>query len=596
MGIKATVKTAVGGLIAPAKYAGRLVGRWGSRVLGHVASSTPQGVAFSVLISVVAATVLFYILNHLTLPLLRGAVEPRIGPNTASDVYPLGDRVVHVIRQSGTQSILADAEWAPRGASAETRPSVAVAAMIMSSDRYIIRKGGRDVALIEVRREQLDAEDRLVADIAYRGSGGVWVRIPWWEENALAASNALARIHGSYVIRTLEFPASTSSVVTWMKERWIEKSKALNGDLYASGDLALTGKQARDQLAPILEQVLASDLGHLQTAGPVTFTRVINGFIQWSTVVAFFAALLTVAARWAVFVRAERDDSQRMMKLAATSSDPHGQWWRTLLDESREPASHHELRWAVPSAVMNTWRGGLNAIERVLEYGSGLQFMESHASLEDANRASRGFFLRFLIGSIPAIGFIGTVVGIGLALMGTGSVLSDQLAKQQSGVSGVALALGLAFDTTLVALILSLFILYLSSTEHAAEETRLHEARRDFQHCLLTYGIPHPAPTAWSGTASTPGTSGPATRPEAGRPAPAEVRERPERGHRDAAPVTEDSWARLVDLPTDYIDRCRKYDRPLLFWLGVLLKSSVLALTLYFVLNAVLTGIVAYVR
>jgi len=62
--------------------------------------------------------------------------------------------------------------------------------------------------------------------------------------------------------------------------------------------------------------------------------------------------------------------------------------------------------------------------------------------------------LRYLVWAIPSIGFIGTVRGIGVALRRADEAL-------QGDISGVTSALGVAFNSTLVALILSIVLMLL---------------------------------------------------------------------------------------------------------------------------------------
>lgn len=60
--------------------------------------------------------------------------------------------------------------------------------------------------------------------------------------------------------------------------------------------------------------------------------------------------------------------------------------------------------------------------------------------------------LRYLVWAIPSIGFIGTVRGIGVALMRADEAL-------EGDISGVTSALGVAFNSTLVALVISIFLM-----------------------------------------------------------------------------------------------------------------------------------------
>ena len=62
--------------------------------------------------------------------------------------------------------------------------------------------------------------------------------------------------------------------------------------------------------------------------------------------------------------------------------------------------------------------------------------------------------IRYLIWAIPSIGFIGTVRGIGQALSQAGQALAGD-------ISGMTNSLGVAFNSTLVALIISILLMFL---------------------------------------------------------------------------------------------------------------------------------------
>ena len=62
--------------------------------------------------------------------------------------------------------------------------------------------------------------------------------------------------------------------------------------------------------------------------------------------------------------------------------------------------------------------------------------------------------IRYLIWAIPSIGFIGTVRGIGQALSQADQALAGNIA-------GMTNSLGIAFNSTLVALIISIFLMLL---------------------------------------------------------------------------------------------------------------------------------------
>ena len=71
--------------------------------------------------------------------------------------------------------------------------------------------------------------------------------------------------------------------------------------------------------------------------------------------------------------------------------------------------------------------------------------------------------LRYLVWAIPSIGFIGTVRGIGVALHRADEAL-------QGDISGVTNALGVAFNSTLVALVISIILMLLIHLLQGSQE------------------------------------------------------------------------------------------------------------------------------
>jgi biopolymer transport protein ExbB/TolQ len=79
--------------------------------------------------------------------------------------------------------------------------------------------------------------------------------------------------------------------------------------------------------------------------------------------------------------------------------------------------------------------------------------------------------IRYVAWAIPAIGFIGTVRGIGDAL--------TQIQRAVSGdISGVTDSLGTAFNSTLIALLVSIVLMFLIHQLQASQEQLVLETRR----------------------------------------------------------------------------------------------------------------------
>lgn len=93
--------------------------------------------------------------------------------------------------------------------------------------------------------------------------------------------------------------------------------------------------------------------------------------------------------------------------------------------------------------------------------------VQAEAELIQANIDTRYAMIRYLTWAIPPIGFIGTVLGIGQAMGSFGAVSGD------SGIDPMEVAAGylhMAFDTTFVALGLSVILMYFFHSVQARDE------------------------------------------------------------------------------------------------------------------------------
>ncbi len=80
--------------------------------------------------------------------------------------------------------------------------------------------------------------------------------------------------------------------------------------------------------------------------------------------------------------------------------------------------------------------------------------IESNLDALAIRQDSENTMIRYLIWAIPSIGFIGTVRGIGQALSQADQALAGDIA-------GMTDSLGVAFNSTLVALLISIFLMFL---------------------------------------------------------------------------------------------------------------------------------------
>ena len=151
---------------------------------------------------------------------------------------------------------------------------------------------------------------------------------------------------------------------------------------------------------------------------------------------------------------------------------------------------------AIRAADIEEHRGGSLLTKRILLAVAHLEIKRDTGELgdllrrraeADRLRAGQAYAIPgFLFWAIPILGFIGTVVGIGGAVPKLGSMLkgAGENVDVTSAIAAVAGDLGVAFDTTLVALIMSMFAL-LAMTLVKQQEGRLLADVEDY----LTYRL-----------------------------------------------------------------------------------------------------------
>ena len=103
--------------------------------------------------------------------------------------------------------------------------------------------------------------------------------------------------------------------------------------------------------------------------------------------------------------------------------------------------------------------------------------MNSQASDDEAYLESSYTILKGFIWAIPVLGFIGTVIGLASAVGGFGNVVAQgaEIEELKTALGGVTSGLSIAFETTLIALVLALIVQLLAKFIQSQEEQFLDE-------------------------------------------------------------------------------------------------------------------------
>lgn len=127
-----------------------------------------------------------------------------------------------------------------------------------------------------------------------------------------------------------------------------------------------------------------------------------------------------------------------------------------------------ELQKSILQREDFSWSIMLNRIDRAItlwlnhkDVGRVSSWASSESSRDTSTSDSSYSLCRVLIWAIPIMGFIGTVQGLAVAVSGFGVLGgSAEIGAIKSAIGQVTVGLGVAFDTTLLALLLTTFLMF----------------------------------------------------------------------------------------------------------------------------------------
>jgi biopolymer transport protein ExbB/TolQ len=224
------------------------------------------------------------------------------------------------------------------------------------------------------------------------------------------------------------------------------------------------------QLAAQAALQAAGDVGEAQR----TIAIVIRDFEQEACFILLLWALAVMGFKASRARQEQRMLGRKLIEVPAGTS--------LLPQDSREYARalealpHEEQELLLPRTIMN-------ALQRFATTQSVPAVSESvreQCDIEADRLDSELSMVRYISWAIPSIGFIGTVRGIGDAL--------GQAYKAVEGdISGVTVSLGVAFNSTFVALVLSIIIMFALHQLQLSQERLVLSTQRYIDRKLLRH-------------------------------------------------------------------------------------------------------------
>lgn len=131
------------------------------------------------------------------------------------------------------------------------------------------------------------------------------------------------------------------------------------------------------------------------------------------------------------------------------------------------------------NSSMATWINCLRRFKNTQNVQHASQAISDSVDILAAQLESGNSMIRYFIWAIPSIGFIGTVRGIGSALARAEEAVAGD-------ISGMVDKLGVAFNSTLVSLLISIVLMYLLHVLNNRQDEMVINTRKNCEKHLLT--------------------------------------------------------------------------------------------------------------
>ncbi len=212
-----------------------------------------------------------------------------------------------------------------------------------------------------------------------------------------------------------------------------------------------------------------------------SFYVVIRDFEQEACLILFFWALATLVYKGVAIWRQQSQLDEDLLQLPGNM--PIGpEDTRELMGRLQE-IPNESREFLLPSALLNAIQR-FSATRNIQDAATAVrETCETQGDRLDSELST----IRYVAWAIPSVGFIGTVRGIGAAL-------SQAHRAVEGDISGVTQNLGVAFNSTFIALVLSIVMMFFIHQLQHRQERLIHDAGAYCQRNLINKLRINPAP------------------------------------------------------------------------------------------------------
>ena len=202
-----------------------------------------------------------------------------------------------------------------------------------------------------------------------------------------------------------------------------------------------------------------------------------RGWTPYAMIVLFILALVTLLIKWRKLAFQKKAFTIELIPIGnnfALTSETALDVIKTLSDAVDDPKRF---------VLFNRIERALLSLKNVGNISDVSEMLRAQAENDESHMDSSYGILAGIVWVIPILGFIGTVVGLSGAIGGFGAVLSTDasISSLRDNLAPVTSSLGIAFDTTFVALLLAMTVQMLMTLLRKQEEMFL-DACRDYAH------------------------------------------------------------------------------------------------------------------